>query len=95
LSVVGDFDEPAIAKLANDLFGSWKSGKPFARVRQQYFEVASERKVIEIPDKANALYLLGMNLNLRDDDPDYPALLMANYMLGRGTIKSRLADRIR
>jgi len=39
--------------------------------------------------------LLGMNLNLRDDDPDYPALLMANYMLGGGTLKSRLVDRIR
>jgi zinc protease len=95
LSVVGDFDEPAIAKLANDLFGSWKSGKPFARVPQQYFQVAGERKVIEVPDKANALYLLGMDLNLRDDDPDYPALLMANYMLGGGMLKSRLADRIR
>ena len=95
LSVVGDFDEQAIAKLANDLFGSWKSRKPFVRVRQQYFEVVGERKVIEIPDKANAIYLLGINLSLSDDDPDYPALLMANHMLGGGSLKSRLADRIR
>jgi zinc protease len=64
-------------------------------VPQQYFQVAGERKAIEVPDKANALYLLGMDLNLRDDDPDYPALLMANYMLGGGMLKSRLADRIR
>jgi zinc protease len=95
LSVVGDFDEQAITKLANDVFGSWKSRKPFARVPEQYFEVAGDRKVMEIPDKANAVYLLGMNLNLRDDDPDYPALLVANYMLGGGSLKSRLADRIR
>jgi zinc protease len=95
LSVVGDFDEPAITKLANDLLSSWKSKRPFARVPQQYFEVAGDRKMIEVPDKTNATYLLGMNLNLRDDDPDYPALLMANYMLGGGSLKSRLADRIR
>ena len=95
LSVVGDFDEQATGKLANGLFGSWKSRKPFARVPEQYFEVAGDRKVMQIPDKANAAYVLGMNLNLRDDDPDYPALLMANYMLGGGSLKSRLADRIR
>jgi zinc protease len=70
-------------------------GVPFTRLPQPYFDVAEQKKVIELPDKANALYLLGMNLNLRDDDHDYPALLMANYMLGGGSLKSRLADRIR
>jgi zinc protease len=32
---------------------------------------------------------------LRDDDPDYPALLIGNYMLGGGILNSRLAVRIR
>src|SRR5262249_11941652 len=32
---------------------------------------------------------------LRDDDPDYPALLLANYMMGGGFLHSRLATRIR
>ena len=95
LSVVGDFDEQVVVRLGNDLFPSWKSREPVARVPRQYFGSAGERKAIEIPDKANATYLLGMDLKLRDDDPDYPALLMANYMLGGGTLKSRLADRIR
>jgi len=36
-----------------------------------------------------------MNLNLRDDDPDYPALTLGNYMLGGGFLNSRLAVRIR
>ena len=27
---------------------------------------------------------------LRDDDPDYPALVMGNYILGSGTLSSRL-----
>ena len=30
-----------------------------------------------------------------DDDPDYPALLLANYMFGGGFLNSRLAVRIR
>src|SRR5262249_60720560 len=40
-------------------------------------------------------FLAGMNRNLRDDDPDYPALVLGNYMLGGGVLNSRLAVRIR
>ncbi len=50
---------------------------------------------IETPDKANAFFLAGLNLKLRDDDPDYPALVLGNYMLGGGFLNSRLAVRIR
>jgi zinc protease len=32
---------------------------------------------------------------LRDDDPDYPALVMGNYILGGGTLSSRLGNRVR
>jgi zinc protease len=31
----------------------------------------------------------------RDDDPDYPALVMGNYILGSGTLSSRLGTRVR
>ena len=37
----------------------------------------------------------GVNIPLRDDDPDYPALVLGNYMLGGGFLNSRLAVRIR
>ena len=32
---------------------------------------------------------------MKDTDPDYPAFLMANQILGGGALKSRLADRLR
>lgn len=95
LAVVGDFDDKEIAKLANELFGGWKSSRPFARVPQVYHNVAPINKSFETPDKANAFFLAGMNLNLRDDDPDYPAMVLGNYMLGGGFLNSRLAVRIR
>jgi zinc protease len=50
--------------------------------------------VFETPDKANAFFLAGMRINVRDEDPDYPALLFANYLLGQG-LNSRLFARIR
>jgi len=37
---------------------------------------------------------LGLPLQVRDDDPDYPALVMANVVLGAGS-NSRLVNRIR
>src|ERR1700675_4017533 len=32
---------------------------------------------------------------MRDTDPDYPAMVMANYMFGGGGLTSRLPDRVR
>jgi zinc protease len=36
-----------------------------------------------------------MNVKMRDDNPDYPALMLGNYILGGGFLNSRLATRIR
>ena len=41
------------------------------------------------------MFVAGLNLPLRDDDPDYPALVLGNYMLGGGFLNSRLMARIR
>jgi zinc protease len=94
LSVVGDFDPEQITRLAQELFGDWKSPRPYARIPLRVAEVAPLNDAIETPDKANAVLRAGMLLRLRDDDPDYPALLLGNYILG-GSSDSRLVRRIR
>ncbi len=95
LSIVGDFDEKAIGPLIEDLFGSWKSPASYVRIPVRYFDVPPIHRSIETPDKQNAMFLAGLNLELRDDDTDYPSLVLANYMLGGGFLNSRLAVRIR
>lgn len=95
LTVIGDFDEKEVTKLATDLFGNWKSAKPFARVPSVYKDIAVTNQSFPTPDKANAFFVAGFNLKIRDDNPDYPALLLGNYMLGGGFLNSRLAARIR
>ncbi len=95
LTVVGDFDAPEVTTVANEIFGSWKSPKPFARVPREFKDVAANHIVLETPDKANAFMLAGMNIPIQDSDPDYPALTLGNYMLGGGFLNSRLATRIR
>ena len=95
LGIIGDFDDKEIAKLVNELFGNWKSPKPFVRVPNVFKDVAAVNQSFPTPDKANAIFVAGLNLKLRDDNPDYPALLLGNYMLGGGFLNSRLAARIR
>ncbi|MDQ5843743.1 MAG: insulinase family protein [Acidobacteriota bacterium] len=95
LSVVGDFDDKEVTKLMTDLFGTWKSPKPFVRVPTLFKDVAPVNQSFPAPDKANAFFLAGFNVKIRDDNPDYPALLLGNYMLGGGFLNSRLATRIR
>jgi zinc protease len=95
LAVVGDFDEKDIAVIARRLFGDWKSGLAFERVPRPFQDVAPINQKLEAPDKASAFFIAGLNLKVRDDDADYPALVLGNYMLGGGDLNSRLAVRIR
>ena len=95
LTVVGDFDDKEVTRLASELFGSWKSPRPFTRVPSVFTDVAPANQSFPTPDKANAFFVAGFNLSIRDDHPDYPALVLGNYMLGGGFLSSRLSTRIR
>jgi zinc protease len=94
-AVVGDFDDKEVSRLAGELFGNWKSPQAYERLKDTYKEIPAVNQALEAPDKANAFFLAGMKLNLRDDDPEYPALILGNFMLGGGFLNSRLATRIR
>ena len=95
MAIVGDFDPAQVGDLVNALFGSWPSPKPFQRLASEYRDVPATGITIPTPDKANAWFIAGTNVPLRDDDPDYPAFLLANEILGGGFLNSRLAVRIR
>jgi zinc protease len=96
LTIVGDFDPaPCVASLKETLSG-WKAAKPYARIAMPIVgDQSGGRQSIDTPDKANATYTAGLIFPLRDDDADYAALVMGNYILGSGALSSRLGDRIR
>ena len=95
LVIVGDFDEVEVRQVLAETFGDWESPRPYNRIATPFFDPPAESIEIETPDKANALFLAQQNFELRDTDPDYPALIMAGYMIGGGILSSRLARRIR
>lgn len=96
LAVVGDFEPSEVLPSFEKILKGWKSGKPYARIERPYQEgLKTATEVIETPDKANAMYLAGFVFPLKDDSADYPALAIGNYILGGGSISSRIADRLR
>lgn len=95
LVVVGDFDPAALAQLTQSL-DDWTSSVPYARLTREIpAALEAGKQVIQTPDKENAVYLAAGLTPLRNDDPDFPALVIANYILGGGSLSSRLGDRVR
>ena len=94
LAVVGDFDEAAVTAAATRLFGDWKNAEPYVRIARPYIRTDSAFQSIETPDKANAVFIAAQSIAMKDDHPDYPALLFGNFLLGSGSA-SRLWNRLR
>ena len=96
IAVVGDFDEARVAAVIKELFAGWPPKVPYQRVPNEYRDIPAAQKTIDTPDKENAVFLARQNVELKDDDPDFPALYVANYILGGGAgFDSRFATRIR
>jgi zinc protease len=95
VAVSGQFNTAEIAPLAAELFGAWKSPGPYTRLLSSYRKIDPIDKKVETPDKQNAVFVAGETLKMSDEDPDYAAVVMANYMFGGGALGTRLSRRIR
>lgn len=95
LALVGDFDAAALHRQAQSLFGQWRAAQAYRRIPKPALNLQPTRLQLNTPDKPNANYFARRVLPVRDDHPDYPALLLAERILGGGGMKSRLADRLR
>ncbi|MFN9721244.1 MAG: M16 family metallopeptidase [Planctomycetota bacterium] len=96
IAIVGDFEpEPALSAVREILHG-WKTDVPYEPVvREAKSDIQGSRNDIVTPDKANAVFLAGLSFAMNDEDPDAIALQLGNFILGGGTLSSRLGDRIR
>lgn len=92
--ISGQFDPEQVKNQLADLFGDWKSSKPFARIPDTFAKPTTFNVKLETPDKQNALSMAGTLVKMGQDDPDYPALTMGGIILG-GSPNSRLFQRIR
>ena len=96
VTAVGDFDAVALETAFETMLSGWTTNVPQERVAQPAITtIAGKVEKLETPDKANAVFYAGEAIAMRDDNPDYPALLIGNYIMGAGAMSSRLGERIR
>ena len=93
-AAVGEFDEAALRQALTSGLGGWKSHMVFRRVEFPAQPAKPQRLVLNTPDKQNATLLAQLAVPLNDSATDYPALTMANFLLGGGG-SSRLWKRVR
>jgi zinc protease len=93
-AAVGDLDPAQVRTALQTALAGWQPGAPFTRVPLPFVDVKSAQLLIATPDKPNANMLVRLAVPLNDLDPDYPALTMANFLLGSGS-NARLWKRIR
>ncbi len=93
---VGELDKKQIISFLENTFGKWNSKASYTAIEPKYFEVKGATETINTPDKTNAILLGAVNLNISRKHPDYPAVIMANDILGGGAfLSSRIPNRLR
>ena len=93
-AAVGDMDVAAVKQALQTALGDWSTGEAFTRIANPLSADKPTRFMLSTPDKQNATMMVRQGIALTDNDADYAALSMANYLLGGGG-NSRLWKRIR
>ncbi|MDP2370433.1 M16 family metallopeptidase [Rhodoferax sp.] len=91
---VGDLDATATKAAVSASLGDWNAAASYTRVPNPLVAVKPDRFVFKTPDKQNAFMQVLQAVAVSDNDPDYPQLMLANFILGQGG-SSRLWVRIR
>ncbi|OIV41324.1 M16 family metallopeptidase [Flavobacterium johnsoniae] len=95
-SVVGDLDAKSTAEILESTFGKWNSKSKYEMALPTYFETQKSDKDIITPDKENAVALGRISFKMDRKNPDYPAFVMANEVLGSGGfLSARIPMRLR
>lgn len=94
MAVVGSFDPEAVELVLKEELSDWRKAPEYTRIADPFIELKPDQMILETPDKANAIFLGKLPIPLQDTDPDYPAMVLVNYLIGdQGN--SRLWTRIR
>ena len=94
IAIVGDFDVASIKAALNTSFAVSRRATPYVRVNREHKPVAVKNEMFATPDKENASYMTRVSFPLTDNSDDYPALMLADYILG-GSAGARLFQRVR
>ena len=94
LAVCGDVEGPAVKRLFDRLLKGWAPGKEL-KLRKPVFPKRGRRVALQRADRRQVHVFMG-HLGIRRSDPDYPALVVLDHVLGTGPgFTNRIARRLR
>ncbi len=95
-SFVGACNNKDITKNMQTIFGAWNAKTTYTKINEIHFNIAGKTENILIPDKSNATCAGRINVAISQKDIDFPAVYMANELLGGGAfLSSRIPNRLR
>jgi zinc protease len=96
VAIVGDFDPEVAIKEIKEALKDWETSTKFERIERTTKKgLEGSKGDILTPDKANAVFLTGLSFPMNEDSDEDIPLEIGNFILGGGTLSSRLGDRIR
>jgi len=96
LGVTGDFNEPEMLAALREVFGDWKKGAvPELKISDVPETDATRPAVRFINKETSQTHLRVGHLSIKESDPDYVPLAIANDILGGSSFRSRLFNDVR
>jgi zinc protease len=96
LGVTGDFDKSAILALLREVFGDWEKGEVPVLTIADVPQSQTPKPVVRFVNKdTSQTHLRIGHLSIKEQDPDYVALAIANDILGGSSFRSRLFNDVR
>jgi zinc protease len=95
-SFVGAVEPDAASQALKDIFSGWNAKTPYVKIKKLHKATTKQNETIQIDDKTNAVSAGTLNITLSEKDADFPAMYVANEILGGGAfLNSRIAQRLR
>ena len=96
LGVTGDFKKEAMLAALRDAFGDWKQGAvPELKIADVPENEAGKPSVRFIDKDTTQTHLRVGHLSIKENDPDYVPLAIANDILGGSSFRSRIFNDVR
>jgi zinc protease len=96
LGVTGDFDKSAMLALLREIFGDWEKGEVPVLTIADVPQSPMAKPVVRFVNKETSqTHLRVGHLSIKEQDPDYVALAIANDILGGSSFRSRLFNDVR
>ncbi len=94
-AIVGEYEPERVIAALQTYFSAWKNDVVYTRIPAGEMVTDVIQETIAIPEKSDANIAGNLDFAMRQDNPDYHALLLADYLFGGDGMNSLLMKRVR